>query len=439
MRRPTLLVAGRAFKPWFAPARLGPDLSQAFDQKDGLLTPRGPGFLSLEGRVAVVLPRPWLAADTSAASPLHTLQTLARYRRQGRKKAVMERELALVGEGTRRGGTLLEALENALLLLSDQRAHGPLLLSEERKGARERGRIHWSSTLAKTRPVPEPHGVVYPWPIRTRHRIDPETPLTRLHAQACAEAAEWLGVGPGPLRPLSRGEALKVLDSTRHRLFAHRLRRVHALLDRHFAPNRGFASERSPTRVNGLFSPRFEYVWEAMLQVGLAPLSQVGLPLGNYWTGSKTALQGARLRPDLVLDAPDDGDGYRIVLDAKHYLPDRLPVTESLTKQFVYRYLLTSAGSDSGHPAPQVGSAFLVPEIRPAHAPIRVLAVHDLQGEADWSDGPFGRVVVLGVDLVRLQKAYVVGQRDEALRAAVVDLVKQGMAVGRESVGRHAG
>ena len=66
-----------------------------------------------------------------------------------------------------------------------------------------------------------------------------------------------------------------------------------------------------------------------------------------------------RLRPDLVARVGDE----LWVIDAKHYDVDRLPATESITKQVLYRLLLSQEGGGRNWPLAKIRNVFLLPGV----------------------------------------------------------------------------
>ena len=430
------LTAGQPFAPWFDPAELDADTAQNFERRGSALVPVGPGFFSVRGRLAFVLPRPWSGQPTvHPAEPLLTLRTLTRYAQASQQRAVSQQALSLSAAGINHAGDALQSVENALLLWKDARENGPLWLSEHRSGPREQGRTHWARTMSRTQALPLRHTTIHPAPIRARHRLDVQSPLTRVHAQATAEVRERLGAGPGPLHPIGRTQARRILDGYAHKVFSDRMKRVFPLLRRHFSPHHGFRRQDAAQQTSSLFASRFEYVWEAILAVALGPRAQTPTFRGRYWRNAADALpasHGARLLPDLIFDV-DLGDGqstpYRVVVDAKHYRPEHPPGTESIVKQMVYRHLLSQSfdlGPD-GLPAERIGNTFILPEVLPGATLARVLYIHELDGERPRGANSFGRIVVLGVNLVEAQRAYVAGRASAALRRTVGRLVAEGM------------
>ena len=427
-----ILVAGRAFTPWFDPSELDANAAECFERRGSELVPLGPGFFSVQGKLAFVLPRPWRTrTEPGPDEPLLTLRTLSRYAEHSTQRAVTDQALSLSSGSLDHSGNALLAVQNALMIWEDAKAHGPLWRSEFRKGPRELGRTQWSQTLTRSPTLPLRHTTIYPSPIRARHRLDAHSPLTLVHAQAVAEVRERLGAGPGPNHPIGRTKARQILDGYAQKVFSDRMRRVFPLLRRHFSPHRGFRRQATSHTAESLFARRFEYVWEAMLTVALGPALKPQTIRGQYRRPDPSqlnSLPGARLHPDLVVDLPDHrGDPYRVVIDAKHYRPEHPPGTESIAKQMVYRHLLSQEFRSDGPPAERIGNAFLLPEVLSGSTLARVLYTHDLHGEQHRGADSFGRIVVLGVNLVETQRAYLSRRPSTELRHIVGRLVSENM------------
>ena len=128
------------------------------------------------------------------------------------------------------------------------------------------------------------------------------------------------------------------------------------------------------------------------------------MPGGSYVLG-KALQPGLRLVPDFAVDV----DGLRLIVDAKHYGMDRLPGTESVAKQLLYRWF---ASAESGHgdlPITDVFSVFMLPAVGRA-AVMDVLGAHELDREADLPSA-FGRVWVVAADFETVAEAYGAGRR----------------------------
>ncbi|MFT5456319.1 MAG: hypothetical protein ACI9K2_002804, partial [Myxococcota bacterium] len=184
---------------------------------------------------------------------------------------------------------------------------------------------------------------------------------------------------------------LDVLRRSRHAMFADRHRRVHGLLER-FHRSRSGETSAADDRTTALFARRWEYVWEHELRGALHALP-VAPRRGAYQRPGEAPIGGLVLRPDVVAAVGD-----RIwVVDAKHYVPNTLPRTESLTKQALYRWLLSVEGGGRW-PLERIRSVFLLPGVGVAGG-LSHVATHRVPG------APLVDVDVLKLDLMRLSEA----------------------------------
>jgi hypothetical protein len=428
---PALLYAGAPLALPRPLAELPGALVQALEPLDPLghvARPLGPGVLSLDERLWFVLPRcyrpPPGGEAPGAEAMLLTLSVLARYRRERPQGAVLRRQdpLALVEAGE--PGGALDHLEAGLALWADWRERGPLVLARARRSAVEPGRTHWPATVRSGQPVGS-GGQIFARQIRTRVRPDPQNELARLHLSTVAEAARALGA-PGPRPPAEPGAPpLAILQRWRERCFADRQRRVLSLLERYHRPA-GAGRLQGRDRVWGLFAPEFEFVWERMLAVALGhePARQ-GLT-GRYRLPGGALAPGLELRPDILVRLADPPG--LLVLDAKQYDYGSWPQTADLTKQILYRLLLSDR-LQGDVPLGRIGNAFLFPSRRlPDGQPVGLRGVHDLEHGSD-PERP-GRVVGLDVDFERAARAYLTGRRDQGLRRQVAAAVMREMAIG---------
>ena len=437
---PALVFAGVPFEPPMPYEALPEPLMAALELlEDGRVRALGPGVLAHEERLLFVLPRCYRPAGGARAPGAEvmglTLALLARYRRELPGGSVGREALALALVEVGEAGQAVDRLEAALALWSDWRARGPLTVTRERRSPDEPGRVHWPSTLRRSRAVEQPSGPVFGRLIRARVRADPQDPLVSLHRRTCAAIGRELGLGSeaaGP--PPGAAEAAAVLARAGWRCFADRQRRVLALLARYHRPAAG-GRATGRDRIAGLFAPEFEYVWERMLAgaLGHEPVRE-GLT-GSYRLPGGALRPGLDLRPDLVFQVGrGEEEAGLMVLDAKHYDYGDWPQTADLTKQLLYRLLLSDRlrGGQPGVKAlGTIGNGFLFPSCRlPPGAPVAVRGVHDLDAAGIVDLERPGRVVGLDVDFERVARAWLSGRVDQGLRRAVTASVMQEMRAG---------
>jgi len=427
------LVAGERFIPWFPMESLPPETAQHFEPTDAAAwIPRCPGFLAIAGRLCIVVPRAFCATRRESRTHLAmlTARTLATYAQRAAQRAVTEEDLGLTSASTRAAPGVLARIENSLDLIREEEENGRLTRATLQTSKRSEGRIVWNPTLNRTTAVPTIHAPIYTDPYYRRSRIDPRDVLTRLHAQAVAEAKAELGVGPAEPPSMTNEDALKALDELEHRVFADRPRYLLPLLRRHFEAGATLRDGASNILAHGLIARRFEYVWEDILSVVLRPTIELDPMRGRYWSGQDSGIAGATLLPDLSIVE----DEYLLVLDAKHYRPEKPPATESIVKQMVYRHLASIRGER--WPLDRIVNAFLIPEALPTGQTVVLRYVHDLIGDEEDAFG-YGRVAVLGIDLEAAMRTYNRGQPDPRLRGGVVEVAIKGMMFGRDVIGEY--
>jgi len=411
--------------------------------EDGRVRALGPGVLALDERLLFVLPRCYrprpgdpVEAAPAASSMALTLAVLARYRRELPEGSVAREALALALVEVGDAGQAVDRLEAALALWADWRARGPLTVIRDRRSPDEPGRVHWPATIRRSRAVEQPSGPVYGRLVRARLRADPHDPLVSLHRRTCAAIGRELGLGggtgPAAGPPPGPAEAAAVIARGGWRCFADRQRRVLALLTRYHRPAAG-GRATGRGRVAALFAPEFEYVWERMLAgaLGHEPVRE-GLT-GTYRLPGGALRPGLDLRPDLVFRVRRGAAAPGLmVLDAKHYDYGDWPQTADITKQLLYRLLLSDRlrGGQPGVTAlGAIGNGFLFPSRRlPSGAAVALRGVHDIDAAGGIVDleRP-GRVVGLDVDFERVARAWLSGRVDRGLRRAVTAAVMQEM------------
>ncbi len=429
---PRLVIAGTPFP---APAALSavPEALAAVVtvHATGQWVATGPGLLLVRDRVWIVLPRaygatPPAGAAENAERAALLVSSLARYRHETpAQRAVADDDGALrdplvtVGEAA----DLVDQVEAALLLWADYQREGPLIPASPRVTTRHAGRALWPRTVREGAPLHGRGGVVFQQVFRSRVRPDPDHELALVHRGACAEVGARFGLGHVEVEALpTPREALQVVARQERSCFADRPRRLVALLRRYYAARA--AAGRGSDRVQALLARRFEYVWERMLQVALRHEGGAEELTGRYHLpGGAGSLAGLRLRPDLLTRARlHDGRQVLLVLDAKDYAADHWPSTPDLSKQILYRLLLSDRVRPGGLPLEAIGNAFLFPAVDPQRA-VRVRGVHRLKQAGGLQAGRPGWVAGLDVDLERVTRAYLAGRADEALRREVAEEV----------------
>jgi hypothetical protein len=132
---------------------------------------------------------------------------------------------------------------------------------------------------------------------------------------------------------------------------------------------------------------------------------------GRYHRVDGTSDVGLSLLPDSVVTTPDG----LLIVDAKHYRPDRLPATESLTKQMFYRWMLSVESGHGTVPLAALRNVFALPAAFDGW--VRPLATHRLDGER--GDEGLGVVHVVSLGFLRVATAFV---RERVASALVRDL-----------------
>jgi hypothetical protein len=378
----------------------------------------GPGFVSLNRRLSVVLPRPYRGMEHpgSVYAAAHLLMaSLRRY--QGRKQRAVQRDdapLLSFGEYTNAGP--LARLASALELLAEDAAFGPFVLSTAQDSPA--GRVNWGRTLRVGAPVGGVQGEVFTSVVARRVRPDASHPVCIAHRDTLEAARRLLGSGEdsGPLAL----RVLETLDRHENTLFSDRARRLCRLM-RRFHVGESAAATGNPQGVALFFARSFEHVWEEMLETALGPCHPRELP-GGVYTGSNPGTKGAAGRPgahlitDLVLV-----EGRNLyVLDAKDYAPERYPGTADISKQILYRLLHTSLfDPSSAYALDRTFSAFLFPACVAGPFGATSRLTHRLTGDASG----WGEIAGVDVDFARVARAYVNGRADPLLRSEVLGCI----------------
>lgn len=257
--------------------------------------------------------------------------------------------------------------------------------------------------MRQNRAIHTARGALYARQVRVRTGIDLCDPLTLLHRAACQEVAWLLGKGP-TVPPFSRGAALRLLEEERRRLCADRDRRLHGLLHHYCEAVSGFLGAGA-SRVQCLFAPKFEHVWERMVRVAFGGWSAE--ILGDYALDGRSVQREAKLVGDAVSDDRWRGGRVRVVIDAKDYALGSMPPTHDITKQTLYRLLLSGAQPPGAPTLSSVGNCFVMPRVLPGRG-LQLLALHSLAGTRAGAPA-YGRVVVVGADLRTVSEAFLRG------------------------------
>jgi len=400
--------AGTAFEPWFEADAVA-DVD-ALHHDGTRCRVAAPGVFAIGGRPLVVLPRCFGAVTLSPTirlqAALSMVQVLAAYQRRAKQRLVHDTEPDLALRSVGNATDLLEHLEAALLLHADLKRHGPIRVARRLRHPQRPGRIDWPRTVRRSVHVATPDGnvtVANPW--RARHALDPRDTLTDLHVDSGQAAAALLRGDPPPPLRWTRRDALALLARREHELFQDRHRHVHTLLSRYHSARGGQRGPRTQD-VSALYASDFALVWEAMVAVALGADTRQRFT-GRYHRVDGTSDPGLTLLPDSVVTLP----GGLLVVDAKHYRPDRLPATESLTKQMFYRWMLSSESGHGSVPMNRIRNVFALPAAFDGW--VRPLAMHRLEGEVGDTD--FGMVHVVELGFLPTATAFVRGQVASAL------------------------
>lgn len=408
---PRVVVTGEPFAAWAAEI---PPLAADLLARDGeLWVARSAGVLGVDGRLLAVLPRGHAPPADPVAAVFAFAAALLRYRRDPARRSVERGTEALRG-GTGRDGERLDALEAALLLWSDYAANGPLVVSESVIEVDTPGRVHWARTLRDGAPTDGPGGPSVLGHRTVRSRRIPQNPLTLLHRSMAEGVGARLGLGPPPALPVPPPRtALPVVREGLRRAFADRPRRVLAWMAQILEDGR--ATSGFPERHFVLVVRDFAPIWERMLQVALGHVPTRDGLSGDYHGPDGQRSSGVRLVPDLLMHWGEGEGRALLVLDAKDYGDGTWPATHDVTKQMLYRLLLSAPLHAQGLPPEKVGNAFLFPG---AANPVARRGEHRLRNEQGRPGEP-GRVVCLTVDLPTVMGAYRAGRPHAGLRAAV--------------------
>jgi len=164
----------------------------------------------------------------------------------------------------------------------------------------------------------------------------------------------------------------------------------------------------------------YEQVWEEMLQVALGHEERRRDRFsGTYHLQGAKPKSGLLLKPDVLVRTRLGGRPVRLVLDAKDYRKGALPNTPDLTKQILYRLMLSDRIYEGATPLEAIGNAFLFPAVN--QGLVRCRGTHALVG-APQSGAP-GVISCLELDLQRAEAAYLAGRVDEELLAQVAEAV----------------
>jgi hypothetical protein len=390
----SIAIVGVRTEPWCSPDGLT-NLGGTWSIEGRHVVCNAPGIYVVRGKTRFVLPRCYVGAQTlhgagAIRAALRLLSVLNRYRKQAAQRSVHEatQEISL-----RECGDIIDTLtwvESGLLLFDDAAQHGPIMFATPQLSPKREGRIHWGLTQQRGAHVVDGAEVVTSPLWRSRFAINPEDPLTRLHADTCSAIRAQFGLGTVSTRIWTPPEAIAVLDQREHAIYMDRHRRVVGWLRQYWQGRSGALDSRT-SAISAVWSPSFPLVWEAMVGEVLRG-RRFWLPRGTYHLDSGGMQTGLRLVPDFVVDV----DGKRLIVDAKHYGLDDLPETQSIAKQLLYRWY---ASSESGHgdvPLAAIQSVFMLPSV--GYSSIgQTLGWHELD-PVDGAADVFSRVHVVAAD-----------------------------------------
>ncbi len=378
-----------------------------------------PGLLAVGDTLVLVLHRSQAPKSQGLLSQaqlhLTVLHLFATGTRRSVKKSAHELGLSSVGQGQ----GLLDQLEAAVCLWNDHQRNGPIVVAEPLRSHRTPGRIDWRRSQFEGVPVQGLGGEVYQSFVRTRVRRSSGHPLVALHRRTIQEIAALLRTGTRGAKLSSGCAARSVLDRYGRQVFEQRLKRVATLLSRYHKPA-GAGETHGHSDVSALVATHYEQLWEEMLRVALGhePQESDQFSGAYYVTGQKPQTKLV-LKPDILSRAAVDGHNVRLVLDAKDYAEGTWPATHDLTKQILYRLMLSNRIYEGEPDLKQIGNAFLFPGSQKEGVSLR--GVHRLHGKV--AGGEPGTVVGLSVNLERVARAYVGGRTDQDLLERLAALV----------------
>lgn len=361
-----------------------------------------PGLWIEEGRLRVVLPRPYggclPSGDALERCALRLLAVLQRYQDEGRR-AVEGVEVDAVHRFGRGTGDALDRLEAGLLLLQDWQALGPVPFTESRPVERKPGRIDWERTRRRFPPTEDRGSMVFPHLLLRRVESRWDHPVQQLHRYTLRGLQIRLRGQSEIADEKIADEPLRLLDRWEARCFTDRQRRVAVLLRRYHGAEGGEGKEGS---LSGIVANKFEHVWERMLRVALGG-RRPAPHRAAYQLATGEERPGLHLQPDFVLREQDRA----YLADAKDYALANLPLSTDIAKQLAYFWLRIGC---EAVPADQLQSLFLLPGLgRPCLLQARM---------------PLGRLSCVRVDLERVQNAYLAGRSDVDLRRHLFEVTR---------------
>lgn len=314
-------------------------------------------------------------------------------------------------------------LPEVLFILDDYRRNGYLVRRQTRISQHHEGRILWSKTMQKTRPLFSHRQVIYPEPYMKSEARTRKELVQQIHRYlVCRFRAVWGWLYDDdfpkervPAPPCSDETAVGVLKAELRQTFVQREIGLMQCMLRYYQKKTGHKEGQASDL---MLTFDFHWIWEHICGQVLGNLYeevQESLVPQPVFTGIETHTIGGQI-PDILCIR----DGRLYVLDAKYYNNrNNIPGWPDYTKQFFYFYTIRERLEHLPASLPALrgvtayANALLLPETL-AGGEVRYLGTVSLP----WC-ATLGRIHLFLLDIHEMMQAYL----DPSMRAAVQERV----------------
>lgn len=267
-------------------------------------------------------------------------------------------------------------------LMEDYKKNNILLFKKLNTNLQNRGRINWIKSMNKNCELIFGESIIYSKYFYNNLIFDYNNILSILYCSEILRTSKLLDCTvsiPYSENSLKKFNSLvkdkmAILNSLRHTIYSDREIIVFNILYNIFNYEDQQLKVKYKESNKLLYVEKFDSVWEEMLRVTLS--SEICIYNKFFLTGSyylfDKEIDKAKYQPrlDIVIEEKFNNNSYLIILDAKNYIIidsnniDSLPATESLSKQYLYKYFLsTENGLTKLYDKRNIVNAFLFPSV----------------------------------------------------------------------------
>lgn len=301
----------------------------------------------------------------------------------------------------------LSIFELYFTLLKDYKENGLLLFREKSTNLKSKGRIDWKKTLNTQSEIMTKDSIIYNRVYYSNLNFTHNHPVTLIHACCIMRLEILLNIKLGltynykdlKIIENSKRKIEAIIKKYRREMFSDRERKIFNVIESIFSYDKIIHQNmKKGSEIN--YARDFNYIWEAMLRVGLADeyksfnakIPSGGYRLRNFNSDNsdyeEILFRGLDPRPDILVERNySDGNSnedYLFVLDAKNYVIDfknkkGTPRTPDIVKQIFYRHFMSNLyNKDSKYKVENIINAFLLPaELK--NEKIRYIGKHSME------------------------------------------------------------